>query len=82
MIAVELREVLRHLTLAEGVIQRIVDQLRLDAVARGGIAVDLQLQRGAFGLLVSRDVAQLGQRLHLGQDLRRPFVQLGKVGVL
>ena len=59
MIAVELREILRHLALAEGVVQRVVDQLRLDAVARGGVAVDLQFKRGAFGLLVGRDIAQL-----------------------
>ena len=82
VIAVELGEILRHLALAERVIQRVVDQLRLDAVARGGVAVDLQLERGALGLLVGGDVAQLRQRLHLGQDLRRPCVQLGKVGVL
>ena len=82
VIAVELREILRHLALAERVVQRVVDQLRLDAVARGGVAVDLQLQRGAVGLLVGGDVAQLRQRLHLRQDLRRPFVQLGEVGVL
>ena len=82
MIAVELREILRHLALAKGVVQRVVDQLRLDAVARGGVAVDLQLQRGALGLLVGRDVAQLGQRLHLRQDLWRPFVQFGQIGVL
>ncbi len=82
MIAVELREILRHLALAERVIERVVDQLRLDAVARGGVAVDLQLQRGALGLLVGGDVAQFGQRLHLRQDLWRPFVQLGQIGVL
>ena len=82
MIAVELGEILRHLALAEGVVQRVVDQLRLDAVARCGVAIDLQFKRGAVGLLVGRDVAQLRQRLHLGQDLRRPLVQLGEIGVL
>ena len=70
------------LALAERVIQRVVDQLRLDAVARGGVAIDLEFERGALGLLVGRDVAQLRQRLHLGEDLRRPFVQLGEIGVL
>ena len=82
VIAVELGEILRDLALAEGVVQRVVDQLRLDAVARGGVAVDLELQRGAVGLLVGRDVAQFRQRLHLGQDLRRPVVQLVEIGVL
>jgi len=33
VVAVELGEILRRLALAEGVVQRIVDQLRLDAVA-------------------------------------------------
>ncbi len=82
VVAVELGEVLRHLALAERVIQRIVDQLRLDAIARGGVAVDLQFERGAAALLVGGDVAQLRQRLHLAQNLRRPFVQFGEVGVL
>ena len=40
VIAVELGEILRDLALAERVVQRVVDQLRLDAVARGGIAID------------------------------------------
>ena len=47
VIAVELREILRDLALAEGVVQRVVDQLRLDAEARGRVAVDRQRQRGA-----------------------------------
>ena len=82
MIAVELGEILRHLALPERVVQRVVDQLRLDAVARGGVAVDLQLQRGALALLVGRNVAQLRQRLHPGEDSWRPFVQFLEVGVL
>ena len=40
VVAGELREILRDLALAEGVVQRVVDQLRLDAVARGLVAVD------------------------------------------
>ena len=82
MVAVELGEILRDLALAERIVKRVVDQLRLDAVARGGVAVDLQLQRRALALLVGRDVAQLGQRLHLGQDLRRPFVEFVQIGIL
>ena len=82
MVAVELGEILRDLALAERVVQRVVDQLRLDAEARGGIAVDRQRQRRALGLLVGGDVAQLGQRLQLVEDLRRPVVQLGEIGVL
>ena len=82
MVAVELGEILRDLALAERIVERVVDQLRLDAVARGSVAIDLQLQRRALALLVGCDVAQLGQRLHLGQDLRRPFVQFVQVGIL
>ena len=47
-----------------------------------GVAVDRQRQRRALGLLVGGDVAQLRQRLHLGQHLRRPFVELVEIGVL
>ena len=82
VIAVELGEILRDLALAERVVQRVVDQLRLDAEAGGGVAVDRQRQRGALGLLVGGDVAQLRQRPHLVEDLRRPFVQLVEIGVL
>ena len=82
MITVELREVLGDLALAERIVERVVDQLRLDTVARGGIAIDPQLERRALGLLVGRDVAQLRQGLHLGQNLRGPFVKLGQVGIL
>jgi len=65
VIAVELREILGDLTLTERVVKRVVDQLGLDAVARGGVTIDLQLERRAIGLLVGRDVAQLGLGLHL-----------------
>ncbi len=82
VIAVELGEILGDLALAERVVQRVVDQLRLDAVARGGVAIDRQRQRGALGLLVGGDVAQLRQLLHRGQDLRRPLVQLVEIGIL
>ena len=47
MIAVELGEILRDLPLAERVVERVVDQLRLDAEARCLVAVDRQGQRGA-----------------------------------
>jgi hypothetical protein len=57
VIAVQLREILRDLALAERVIQRVVDQLRLDAVARCVVAIDGQRQRRALGLLVGGDVA-------------------------
>ena len=72
LISVHLGEILRHLPLAEGVVERIVDQLRLDAEARSHVAVDLERQRRAGVLLVGRDVAQFGQRFQFVEDLRRP----------
>ena len=59
VIAVELGEILRDLALAERVVERVVDHLRLDAEPRRGVAVDRQRHRGGVGLLVGRDVAQL-----------------------
>ena len=47
-----------HLALAEGVVQRVVDLLRLDAESRRGVAVDRQRRGGARHLLVGGDVAQ------------------------
>ena len=82
MIAVDLRKVLRHLPLTESIVQRVVDQLRLDAVARGGIAVDGQGEGGALGLLVGGDVAELWKRLEFLKNLRRPLVQFVEVGIL
>ena len=67
MILVELGEVLRHLALAEGVVERVVDQLRLDAEAAGGVAIDGQDGSRGIGLLVGRDVASCGKRLQLVQ---------------
>src|SRR5208283_5123827 len=61
LVGVHLGEILRDLPLAEGVVERVVDQLRLDAVARGHVAVDLERQRRAGVLLVGGDVAQLWQ---------------------
>ncbi len=82
MVAVQLREILRDLTLPEGVVERVVDQLRRDAVPGRLIAVDVERERGALALLVGRDVAQLRQALQLRQDLGRPRAELVEIGVL
>ena len=82
VIAVELREVLRHLALAERIIQRVVDQLRLDAVARRLVAVDRQRQRRAVVCWSVATSRSSGRRLQLVQHLGRPVVQLADVGVL
>ena len=81
MIAVELGEVLGDFALPIGVVECVVDQRGLDAEARGLVAVDGERQCGAARLLVAGDIAQLRQRLHLGEDLRGPRVELAQIGV-
>ena len=44
VVLVQLREHGRDLPLAEGVVERVVDHLRRDAEARGGVAVDDQMR--------------------------------------
>ena len=71
-VGVHLGEILRHFALAERVVERVVDKLRLDAEPRGHVAVDFQRERRARVLLIGRDVAQFRQRLELVQNLRAP----------
>ena len=73
---------MRDVVLAERVIERVVDDLRLDSETRRGVAIDGdgQLRRGI--LRVGRDVGQLRQRLELGQQARRPGAQLALIRVL
>ena len=82
MIGAALGEILRHLALPERIVERLVDVLRLDAEACGLVAVDDQREGAAVGLLIGRDVAQLGQGLQLVGDPRRPGLQLVEIGVL
>ena len=82
MIAVRLSEELCRLPLAVGIVQRIVDGRRLNAVARSRIAVDRQRQHAAGGLLVGGHVAQHGQLLQLREQPRRPVVELIDVRIL
>ena len=77
-----LGEVLGDLALAGRIVERIVDELRLNPVARGHVAIDAEGQRRAGVLLVGRDVAQLGQGFQLVEDPRRPGAQFVEVGVL
>ncbi len=78
----QLREILRDLALAEGVVERIVDRLRRDAEARRLIAIDRDLQLRRVGREVGGDVGELRQRAQLLQELLRPLVQLVDIGVL
>ena len=82
MIAVQLREVLGHFALPEGIIERVVDERRLDAEAGRLVAVDHQRELGAAVLLVGGHIAQLRQFLELLQQPRRPAVELLQVGIL
>ena len=82
IISVHLGEILRDLSLAERVIEGVVDELRLDSIARGHVTVDLERQRRAGILLIGRDVPQFGQRLKLIEDLDRPCVEFVEIGVL
>ena len=81
-VVVERRERRRHLPLAEGVVERVVDGLQADAEAAGAVAVDVDGEHQAGGLLIGRHVAQLREALQLGQHLGSPGLQLGEVGVL
>lgn len=82
MITVELGEILRHLALPESVIERIVNELWLNAEARSLIAIDDDADRRAKRLLVARDIPQFGQSLQLRQDQRGPMIQFRDVGML
>src|SRR5262245_51628936 len=81
-ISLELGEILRDLALAEGVVEGVVDQLRRDAEARGLVAVDGDLELRGIRQEIARHVGELRQRAHLLEQLLRPFVELGDVGVL
>ncbi len=81
VVAVLLGEVLRHLRLAEQVVDGGVDRRGGDAEPRGRIAVDGQVHRRAAGLLVGADVLQLGDRLQRRQEPGGPGVQLVEIGI-
>ena len=68
-----------NLALAEGVVERVVDRLRRDAQARGGVAVDDELEPASPGSAgrCSRPRSSR-QRPHLRQQLGRPLVQIAR----
>ena len=80
-VLVELRVHRRHLALAVGVVERVVDRRRGDAEPGRGVAIDLHVELQPLRLLVGVDVAQLRQRLELGEHFRRPLVELLEVRV-
>ena len=72
---------LRDRPLPEGVVQHRVDRRRIDAQARGAVAVDLQRELRRRGLLVARQVGDLRQLRQRVLDDRRPLVELGRVDI-
>ena len=63
VVAIELSEILGHLSLAERIVKDVVDQLRLNAKTRRLVAVNRERQSAAARLLVGCDVPQRGKRL-------------------
>jgi hypothetical protein len=78
----KLSEILGDLALAEGIVERVVDYLRRQAIARCLIAIDRHRQSRAVCLLIRGNVAKFGQSLHLGEYLRSPLVQLAEIRAL
>ena len=68
VVLVELGEDRRHLPLPEAVVEAVVDVLRRDAQAGGGLPVEGRDACRPVGLQVARHVRQLGERL---QAVRR-----------
>ena len=81
VVAVELREVLRDLALADRVVQRRVDQRRRDPEARRARAVDRQRRGTGRVLLVGRDVGDLLQLPEAVEHPWGPRIELVEVRV-
>ncbi len=71
-VQVELGEDGRHLALAEGVVERVVDGLQADAQARRRVAIDGERHLEARRLLIAGHVAELGEVGHRLEHLRAP----------
>src|SRR5438132_1264658 len=69
----------RNLALAESVVERVVDELRGDAEARGGGPVDHQRRLLPLILLVAAQIDELRQRAEALRDPRPPRVELPDV---
>ena len=73
MVLVELGEDRRHLALAEGVVERVIDRLRRDAEAAEHVAIDLQIHTRRGSLQIAGHVLEFGQRGEPGQHDWRPL---------
>ena len=68
--------------LAEGVVERVVDRVGQDAVARGDIALDRDVEQRPGIELVGGDVGDAGDRLDLVEEQGRPMAELAGIGVV
>ena len=66
--------------LAEQVVEDVVHRRRRDAEARGGLAVDGDVERRALLLHVAADVRQLRRLAQAVGQLRRPFREQSRIG--
>ncbi len=66
----------RHLALAEGIVESVVDLADRDTEPRRGVAVDHEVRLQALVLLVAVDVGKVRIALQGRRDLRRPVIEL------
>ena len=69
------------LTLAEGVIQRVIDGRRSDAEARGRRSINHYRLRLTAQLLIGDHIGQLWELFQLSHEIVRDTVQFGLTGV-
>src|SRR5262249_15507201 len=81
-VLIELSENGRNLSLAEGVVKRVVDCLQGDAEQRRFIAINDEGDLTPAGLLIGGDIAQLWASLQLLYQPRRPARKLRRIGIL
>ena len=82
VVLVERREDVRDLALAEGVVERVVDELRQDAEPRGRVAIDDERGLQPAVLLVGGDVAEPLDRPELREHPRGEGVELAEIRAL
>src|SRR6202000_561962 len=70
----------RYRTLAEGIVERVVDCERRKAKSRSGIAVDNEIDRKTALLLIGIDIGKLSRLLQGRRNAHRPFQKL--VGIV
>jgi hypothetical protein len=69
-------------TLAEGIVERVVDHVRQDAVARGAVAFDGDVKHRRGIELMGGDVSNAEDSLKLVEEQGRPVIKLTRIGVI